>query len=67
MCHTHRLQDGNGSLTADEVIAAVDKTGKMTVDEARDLIACHDLNRDGVIDYSGTGLVLFGRHNVIFL
>lgn len=32
---------------------ALDQTGSITEEEAHNLIACHDLNRDGVIDYAG--------------
>ncbi|RMZ52986.1 hypothetical protein APUTEX25_001105 [Auxenochlorella protothecoides] len=46
-------KNGDGTLTAAEVAEALDQTGSMTEEEAHNLIACHDLNRDGVIDYAG--------------
>lgn len=46
-------RDGNGKLTPDEVIVVVDKTGQMSEKEALELISCHDLDKDGTIDYSG--------------
>lgn len=45
-------KDGSGTLTADEVAAAVGQAGIMSPEEAAALIATHDLNRDGVLDYS---------------
>ena len=45
-------RDANGKLTPDEIIAVIDRTGEMTEEEARRLIACHDLDQDGSIDYA---------------
>lgn len=48
----HFDKDGSGTLTADEVAAAVGQAGIMTPEEASELIATHDLNKDGVLDYA---------------
>ena len=44
--------DGSGTLSVGEVAAAIGAAGRMPEGEAAELIAAHDANGDGVIDYA---------------
>ena len=45
-------KDGSGTLTAEEVAAAIGMTGRMSESEVREMIERYDCNGNGVIDFA---------------
>ena len=59
------MQDGSGFLSADEIAAAVGDMSSMSADDIKAMIQEHDVNGDGVIDYTGESMCrLSWKHGV---